>query len=181
MDILIEDKKYITKKIQKIIALRSLFSLIFKVVAFLLVLYLTFTYVFGFVISSGLSMYPRVSDSDLLLYYRLDEKYKTGDILVFENDGKEYISRVVGTGGQTIDIDKDGNLIVDNHVVDEKIVYRTYKDKTSSISFPYTIPDGQYFVLGDFRMNSTDSRNFGAIDKSQIKGSVINLLRSRDL
>ena len=59
-------------------------------------------------------MYPRVSDSDLLLYYRLDEKYKTGDILVFENDGKEYISRVVGTGGQTIDIDKDGNLIVDN-------------------------------------------------------------------
>ncbi len=181
MNELVDDQKYISKKIYKFITLKNLFSLVLKIVLFFLAIYLIFTYVFGFYITSGLSMYPRVSDSDLLLYYRLEEKIKTGDILVFENNGKEYISRVVGTGGQTIDIDKDGNLIVDNHVVDEKIVYRTYKDKTSNIAFPYLIPDGQYFVLGDFRMDSVDSRNFGAINKDQIKGTVINLLRSRDL
>jgi len=139
------------------------------------------TFVFGFAVASGLSMYPRISDSDLVLYYRLDDDIKTGDIVVFDQNGKEHILRVIGTAGQTIDIDKDGNLIADGHVVEEKIVYKTYQDKNSSIAFPYVIQEGEYFVLGDFRMSSVDSRNFGAIKKDQIKGTVINLLRSRDL
>jgi signal peptidase I len=72
-------------------------------------------------------------------------------------------------------------LICDGHVLDEKVVYKTYKDKNSNISFPYMVPENEYFVLGDFRMSSVDSRNFGSIKRDQIKGTVINLLRSRDL
>jgi signal peptidase I len=175
------DEKYIIKKLRFIATSRSLVSLIFKVLIFGVGLYLVFTRVFGFAVTSGLSMYPRLSDSDLVLYYRLDEKIKVDDIVVFNQNDKQYILRVVGTSGQTIDIDKDGNLIRDGHVVDEKVVYKTYKDKNSNISFPFIVPDGEYFVLGDFRMSSVDSRNFGSIKREQIKGSVINLLRSRDL
>ena len=130
---------------------------------------------------NGLSMYPRISDSDLVLYYRLDKKIKIGDVVVFEHANNSYILRVIGTEGQTIDIDKEGNLIADGHVVEEKILYKTYKSENSGIKFPYKIPKGEYFVLGDFRMSSEDSRNFGSIDRDQIKGTVINLLRSRDL
>jgi len=176
-----EDEKYIVKKLHKIATVRGLVTLLLKIIVFALAIYVIFTYVFGFTVSSGLSMYPRISDSDLVLYYRLDDKIKTGDIIVFDSNKKQYILRVVGTAGQTIDIDDEGNLIADGHVVDEKIVYKTYKDKNSNVKFPYTIQNDEYFVLGDFRMSSVDSRNFGAVKKDQIKGTVINLLRSRDL
>jgi len=176
-----EDEKYIGKKIHRITLTRNIVNLLLKIIIFVGAIYAIFTYVFGFTVSSGLSMYPRISDSDLVLYYRLDDKIKTGDIIVFDLNKKQYILRVVGTAGQTIDIDNDGNLIADGHVVDEKIVYKTYKDKNSNIKFPYTIQNDEYFVLGDFRMSSVDSRNFGAVKKDQIKGTVINLLRSRDL
>jgi len=181
VDILKNDEKFIVKKLHKIATMKSLRSLLFKIVFFVGLIYILFSYVFGFTVASGLSMYPRISDSDLVLYYRLDDKVKTGDIVVFDINQKEYVLRVIGTGGQTIDIDNDGNLIADGHVVDEKIVYKTYKDKNSNIKFPYSIPNDEYLVLGDFRMSSVDSRNFGAIKKDQIKGTVINLLRSRDL
>jgi len=181
MENLKNDEKYIIKKLHNIATTKSLKGLIIKVVLFGLGIYLVFTYVFGFAVTSGLSMYPRLSDSDLVLYYRLDDKIKVGDIVVFNQNDKQYILRVVGTSGQTIDIDNDGNLLCDGHIVDEKVVYKTYKDKNSDIAFPYMIPEGEYFVLGDFRMSSVDSRNFGSIKQEQIKGSVINLLRSRDL
>lgn len=181
MENLKNDEKYILKKIRSIATFRSLWSLIIKIVLFGAGIYLVFGYVFGFAVTSGLSMYPRLSDSDLVLYYRIDDKIKSGDIVVFNQNDKQYILRVVGTGGQTIDIDDDGNLLCDGHIVDEKIVYKTYKDKNSDIAFPYMVPDGEYFVLGDFRMSSVDSRNFGTIKQDQIKGTVINLLRSRDL
>jgi len=181
MENLKTDEKYIIKKLHRIATSRSLISLIFKVLIFGVGLYVVFTYVFGFAVTSGLSMYPRLSDSDLVLYYRLDDKIKSGDIVVFNQNDKQHILRVVGTSGQTIDIDNDGNLLCDGHLVDEKIVYKTYKDKNSNIAFPYMVPEGEYFVLGDFRMSSVDSRNFGSIKKEQIKGTVINLLRSRDL
>ncbi len=181
MEYLKDDEKYIVKKIHKIAATQSLITLLLKIIIFVAGIYLIFTYVFGFTNMSGLPMYPRISDSDLVLYYRLEDKIKTGDIVVFDKNNKEYVLRVIGTSGQTIDIDNDGNLILDGHVVDEKIVYKTYKDKNSDIQFPYQVPEGEYFVLGDFRMSSVDSRNFGAIKKDQIKGTVINLLRSRDL
>lgn len=175
------DEKYIIKKLHKFATMRSLVTLLLKIILFAGLIYVVITYVFGFTVSKGLSMYPRISDSDLVLYYRLDDKVKTGDIVVFDLNNKQYILRVIGTGGQTIDIDDDGNLIADGHVVDEKIVYKTYKDKNSPVKFPYMIPQDEYFVLGDFRMSSVDSRNFGTIKKDQIKGTVINLLRSRDL
>jgi len=181
MENLRADEKYINKKLHRIATSRSLRGLIFKIILFGAGLYVVFAYVFGFAVTSGLSMYPRLSDSDLVLYYRLDDKIKVGDIVVFNQNDKQYILRVVGTSGQTIDIDNDGNLLCDGHIVDEKVVYKTYKDKNSDIAFPYMIPEGEYFVLGDFRMSSVDSRNFGSIKQEQIKGSVINLLRSRDL
>ncbi len=176
-----KDEEYIVRKMHRLAISKSLISLFLKIIIFAGAVYVIFTYVFGFTVSSGLSMYPRISDSDLVLYYRLDDKIKTGDIIVFDSNDKQYILRVIGTGGQTIDIDKDGNLIADGHVVDEKIVYKTYQDKNSDVKFPFTIPEGEYFVLGDFRMSSVDSRNFGTVKQDQIKGTVINLLRSRDL
>ena len=127
------DEQHIVKKIHKLATTRGFVLLLLKIIIFVGIVYAIFTFVFGFTVSSGLSMYPRISDSDLVLYYRLDDKIKTGDIVVFDLNKKQYILRVIGTGGQTIDIDKDGNLIADGHVVDEKIVYKTYQDKNSDV------------------------------------------------
>lgn len=181
MDSLLNDEKTIKKIIRKTKTKRNLFAVIAKILLIVIIIYVLFAFILGITRVSGLSMYPRMSDSDLVLYYRLDNDIKIGDVVVFERDGNTYILRVIGTENQTIDINKEGNLIIDGHEVEEKVLYKTHKDKTSDIKFPYKVPKGHYFVLGDFRVSSVDSRNFGSIDKEKIKGTVINILRSRDL
>ena len=178
---LVDDEKQIKKLLLKYRTRVNLKVLIIKVLAIVLVLYLVFTFILGIFRMSGLSMYPRIGDSDLVLYYRLANKYNVGDVIVLNEGSNTYTLRIIGIEGQTIDIDKDGNLMADNHVVNEKIFYKTFKSTNSKIKYPYKIPKGEYFVLGDFRMSSTDSRDFGSITKDQIKGKVINILRSRDL
>ena len=181
MENLLNDEKIIKKKIHGLRTKKSLFNLIIKILLLALVIYVVFSFVLGFTRITGLSMYPRMSDSDLILYYRLDKNIKIGDVVVFDHNNSSYVLRVIGTEGQTIDIDEEGNLMADGHVVEEKILYKTYKDENSDVKFPYKIPKGEYFVLGDFRMSSVDSRNFGSIQFKDIKGTVINVLRSRDL
>lgn len=103
-----------------------------------------------------------------------------GDIITFTNprDSSEtLIKRVIAVGGQTIDL-RDGMVYVDGELLDEPYTngQKTYamrcdgKVQKTNIVYPYTIPEGYVWVMGDNRGNSSDSRVIGPIDVSTISG-----------
>lgn len=97
---------------------------------------------------------------------------QAGDIVYFtdpEVGGRSLIKRCVATAGQTVEITDAGSLIIDGETQSEAYTNGepTYP-LSSGITYPYTVPEGCIFVLGDNRTNSQDSRYFGAIDQSTV-------------
>jgi signal peptidase I len=87
----------------------------------------------------------------------------------------------VAQGGDVIDVDDDGYLTVNGHTLDEDKIFYPTEALTGEITYPYTVEEGSYFVLCDYRTVTSDSREFGAIAKSDLDGKVISLIRRRDL
>lgn len=121
------------------------------------------------VIPSG-SMLPTIQIDDHIivnkLSYRLAEPER-GDIIVFHEE-IDLIKRVVALPGEEIDL-KDGKIHINGKPLEEKYLNEPMDtDITGNISFPYTVPENSYFVMGDNRNWSKDSRFFGAIGKEKI-------------
>ena len=104
-----------------------------------------------------------------------------GDVIVFENPEKGsekdvLCKRVIARGGQTIDM-KDGSVYVDGKKLTEDYAigdtYPLYLGKGKHISYPYKIPEGEIWVMGDNRENSADSRYFGAIPEDSVIGICV--------
>lgn len=132
-----------------------------------------------YIVPSG-SMLPTIQLSDRILANKLvflgfdEPKYK--DIVVFEDPTNEFpmlVKRVIATGGQTVDL-RNGDLYVDDKLMDEPYVYGQ-KSLPQVVQFPFTIPEGYVWVMGDNRGNSGDSRTFGAVPVSSIKGRVFSV------
>ena len=158
--------------------LKKLLRMLLKVLVVALILGVTFTIIFGFHLQKGLSMYPKFVDHDLLLYYKLEKNFRTGDVVIVRNNGRDYALRIVAIENDIVEIE-DENLKINGHIVEEDIYYVTPKKK--KLNYPYTVPRGSVFVLGDYRTHSKDSRDFGAISFDNVKGKVINVLRNRDI
>jgi len=122
---------------------------------------------------SGDSMEPTLSDGDVLLL-RKSGGFKTGQLCCISWQNKLLIKRVIGIPGDYVDMDDEGNIFVNNHLVDEPYVSEKSRGKCD-LEFPMQVPDGKYFVLGDHRETSIDSRNsaIGFVDKSQVLGTVL--------
>ncbi len=150
--------------------------------AFLAVLaiWVCFTFVFGIFVMSGESMYPKINDGDLVLYYRLSSEYYIDDVLTFELNDTRYTARYIAMAGDVVDITSDGQLKINGSIQSEEIFYATY-DLDTGITYPYTVPDGCVFVLCDYRTSSVDSRVFGAVSLDDIDGKVITILRRRSV
>lgn len=120
------------------------------------------------------SMMPTINPGNHLIVNRLPYYYRDpirGEIIVFEHEGEHLIKRVIGQPGDCIDI-IDGMVYLNGIALDESgylsEVNVTFPFSQSSIEFPYIVPEGYYFVLGDHRRNSSDSRVFGAIPREMI-------------
>ena len=111
---------------------------------------------------------------------RFDE-YKRGDIVVFKpppdwgDDETPFIKRVIGEGGDKVDIRDDGHVYVNDVMLDEPYVYTeddgTQQETTAPLDqATWTIPDGEVFLMGDHRQNSADSRTFGPVEVDQVIG-----------
>lgn len=147
---------------------------------------LVFTFVTKFVTVSGDSMRETFHNADRLLITNMAYTPKAGDVVVvdpahnlemlgYESKGAPYIKRVIATAGQVISIDSfNWQVYVDGKPVDEPYILRDYNTKmrTGNVEYPYTVPEGHVFVMGDNRNNSTDSRMIGAIDTRYILGKV---------
>lgn len=122
---------------------------------------------------SGESMYPTLMDGDILVTCHT-ENVSYGDLCCVSWQNKTLLKRVIGMPGDVISIEPDGTVLVNQTPLDEPYVIENSLGECD-ISFPYTVPDQQIFILGDNRSLSVDSRNsdIGCIKTEQIIGKVL--------
>jgi signal peptidase I len=156
-------------------------NFLIKLLALCLCLTAGFTFVFGIRQVSGNAMFPRISNGDLILFYRLEQNYTADDVVAYQEGKYKCVGRIVAQGGDVIDVDDEGNLMVNGHILDEDKIFYPTQSLAGGISYPYTVEEGSYFVLCDYRTAGSDSRYYGAIAKSDLDGKVISLIRRRDL
>ncbi|MDD4849243.1 MAG: signal peptidase I [Gemmiger sp.] len=163
------------KEIQK---RKAALALLVEVVITLAVIYLLFGVIFGISMVQGDSMEPSLHSGDIVLTYRLRKHYYTNDIVLAKSDGNsDYIKRVVGLPYQTVEIDADTfQLVIDSVTVAEPFIYEKTIPKTGC-DYPVTLAKDEYFILGDHRENSVDSRNYGVVKGKDLHGVVIAVLR----
>ena len=181
MEELLRDGRIIARKIQQLKTMINIRELITKFILILCVVYIVFTYCFGMLRMKGISMVPSISDGDLVVYYRLEKEFRTGDIVVFDNGKDTYVLRIVASEGQTVDINGSGDLMINGHIEEDQSYFKTKEAEDSNIKFPYVVEKGKIFVIGDYRKESKDSRIFCAINKTEIKGKVLSILRTKNV
>ena len=126
----------------------------------------------------GTSMDPTLKEGDRLIISGLFYTPENGDIVVTSSKNglnKPLIKRVIAVAGQTVDIDRDGRLLVNGLILDEPYLEESGPLDPGSLTFPLTVPEGCIFLLGDNREVSVDSRSgmVGMIDEKEIKGRVL--------
>lgn len=126
----------------------------------------------------GDCMEPAIMDGKLYFLNRVSpyfRQYQIGDIIVFEHEGKDWISRIVAVGNSTIQI-TEGHVIVNGVALDERGIHRNWsgwKQGVHAIDKPLQVPAGHVFVLSDnLSANHDDSRVFGPISNSSILGRI---------
>lgn len=169
-----------TKSPPKKPVLQALLQLLLKIVSILFVITFIFTFVFGFYRLNDTSMVPNLNPGDLILYYRLDDKYLVSDTVVYNYDGNVKLARVVAIGGDTVDIDENGFKVNDSHQFEPKI-YRETLPFTEGIKFPLTLASDEVFLLADNRDKAMDSRLFGAVKTKDIYGKIFMFIRRRGI
>lgn len=152
-----------------------------RLAAMILLLLLLFGLAFGVTAMKDDDMSPRISAGDLMLYYRLEQNFRINDVVVLEKDGKQYVGRIVAQGGDTVEITEEAQLKINGSVVWENDIYYSTPQYDSAVAYPVSLSDKQFFVLCDYREGARDSRYFGAVDLSEIKGKVITVIRRSGL
>ena len=126
----------------------------------------------------GTSMMPALTDQERIFINKFTYRFgsgniERGDMIVFWfplDRTKSYIKRVVGLPGDTVMIDH-GKVYVNGAALEEPYVPREYRDQQSKS--PETVPPDNYFVLGDHRGSSNDSRAWGTVPRSYIYGKAV--------
>lgn len=121
---------------------------------------------------SGDSMEPTLWDKDIIFLIKTD-RYETGDLVSFSWQNKLLIKRIIGVPGDLIDMDDNGQVYVNGKKLNEPYVDEPALGECD-MTFPYQVPENRYFLLGDHRSVSIDSRSsaIGCIEKEQIIGKV---------
>ena len=146
-----------------------------------------FGLVFGPAAVHGSSMEPAFRENDLVLYYRLQRRYAAGDVVILQAEAeglradarglRKVVKRVVGLPGDTVDVGPEGGVFINGELLEEPHARGATLRK--EIPYPLRLGPGEYFVLGDNREHSMDSRAFGAVTAAQIKGRVLVVLRMK--
>lgn len=157
---------------------RELFEWYEALISAALILVLIFSFFFRIIQVDGESMVPTLADGDKLIVWGAGYAPQRGDVVIvdsYTSYGKPLVKRVIAKGGDTISIDYDtgavtvnGELLQENYIAEP--TYLGY-----DVTYPYTVPEGTVFVMGDNRNASLDSRSssVGCIDERDILGKVL--------
>ncbi len=144
---------------------------IFFIVLFV-VIFCVFRFCIGIATVGGDSMNPTLTDGEMVIYNRMVRQYQPGDIISMRvPSGDYYVKRVIATGGDVVDL-RDGVVYVNGSAVDPDYGYGVTEEETGAVIYPYTVREGNVFVMGDNRMSSMDSRTFGEVNLRQIRGRL---------
>lgn len=169
----LEEIQYERKRIRRSVyyrqALRSTVSVLVVVAAVAVLIATLFLPILQI---SGDSMSPTLEHDEIVILLKT-KNYKQGDLIGFYYQGKILLKRIIALPEDEVVIDGDGNVYVNEELLEEPYI----TDKSlgdCDIEFPYRVPGTGYFVLGDRRSNSVDSRNsvIGAVTLDNIIGKV---------
>lgn len=169
------DQKNKSKKRLK----RAIIHFIMKMAFVALAGYGILTYVLGFYRMGDNNMFPNIKDGDLCILYKLEDYHSNEIVLYHSPDGNIRLGRIVAIEGQQVDFPDEGGYTVNGYQPSEEITYETNNAEKTNIQFPLDIEEGKVFILNDFRSLTEDSREYGSIDKSDICGKLIFILRRR--
>ena len=121
----------------------------------------------------GASMSPTLDEGEIVVAIK-NAKFTTGDVLAFYYNNKILVKRVICGPGDWVDLMEDGTVVVNGVIIDEPYLQEKAFG-TCDLELPYQVPEGQYFVMGDHRATSIDSRSslVGCVAKEQIAGRIV--------
>lgn len=156
-------------------------AFVVKLAALVVLLAVLFGAAFGITPMHNDDMAPRISAGDLLLYYRLAGDWANNDVMVFTKDGTQYVGRIVARGGDTVEVTDEATLVINGSTVLESSIYYTTPKYDDGPAYPVTLAADEFFVLCDYREGARDSRWFGPVRQSEVKGKVITVVRRSGL
>ncbi len=152
----------------------QVFKALIPYVVIVVVVVLIRTFIMTPVRVTGSSMYATLKDGEVLILNKLNHSYKRFDIVVADVENTKIIKRIIGLPGETIEY-KDCKLYINGKEIEDVVKGCTTADFSLEGLYTYTmIPKDYYFVMGDNRRNSLDSRSdeVGLIPKDKIDGTV---------
>ena len=122
----------------------------------------------------GKTMNGTLDSGDVVVSVK-SSNLKTGDVIAFYYNNNILVKRVMANPGDWVDIDKEGNVYVNNKLIEEPYLKQDKAFGETNIELPYQVPEGKVFVMGDNRSVSIDSRNtsIGCVSEEQIVGKIV--------
>lgn len=154
-------------------------SLLARILMIAVAGYIFFTQLFLVTQVSGMDMFPALKDGDLAIVFRIQQEYVKDDVIAYQTPEGVRFGRIAAREKDVVFMDDSGVWQVNGTTQSGEILYPTYA--VEGIEYPYSVPEGCIFVLGDYRTKATDSRIYGAVSMDDVVGKVITILRRRGL
>ena len=123
----------------------------------------------------GTSMAPTLRDGQPVFFTRVNLRYSRGDVVYARMpSGENYVKRVVALEGDVVEL-RDGTLYINGVPEDNPHAHGTTQPQEGIVEYPYTVGEDMAFLVGDNREGSVDSRTFGSLLLSSIRGKLIGI------
>ena len=161
----------------RVLSRRGWIQLGLRIMLLALILWLLLSQVFFLVQLEGNGMYPSLRDGDLLIGFRLQSHYQKDDVVVFTYQGKLCAGRIAARENDYVTLDDSGKVYVNGGIQTGEILYPTFPREGAETTV--LVPPGSLYILGDYRTQTLDSRDFGPLPESAIEGKIVSILRRR--